>query len=51
MEPFSTIIMQPPENPCRVLLGLQGDSTEGFFLKKLYCLEWDRAGLPAVART
>ena len=24
---------------CRVLLGLHGDCTEGFFLKNLYCLE------------
>ena len=34
-----TIIMQPQENPCRVLLGLQSNSTEGFFLKNLYCLD------------
>ena len=32
--------MQPQENPCRVFLGLQGNSTEGFFLKKLYCLQY-----------
>ena len=31
--------MQPQENPCRVLLGLHGDCTEGFFLKNLYCLD------------
>ena len=31
--------MQPQENPARVLLGLHGNSTEGFFLKNLYCLE------------
>ena len=31
--------MQPQENPCRVLLGLHGNSTERFFLKNLYCLE------------
>ena len=31
--------MQPQENPCRVLLGLHGDCTEGLFLKNLYCLE------------
>ena len=31
--------MQPQENPARVLLGLHGDSTEGFCLKNLYCLE------------
>ena len=27
--------MQPQENPCRVLLGLHGDSTEGFLVKNL----------------
>ena len=32
--------MQPQENPCRVLLGLHGDCTEGFFLTNLYRLEW-----------
>ena len=26
-------------SPCRVLLGLHGNSTEGFFLKNLCCLE------------
>ena len=31
--------MQPQENPCRVLLGLHGNSTERFILKNLYCLE------------
>ena len=31
--------MPPQENPCRVLLGLHGNSNEGFFLKKLHCLE------------
>ena len=31
--------MQPQENPARVLLGFHGDSTEGFLLKNLYCLE------------
>ena len=31
--------MQFQENPARVLLGLHGDSTEGFLLKNLYCLE------------
>ena len=31
--------MQPQENPCRVLLRLHGNSTEGIFLKNLYCLE------------
>ena len=36
MEPLSTIIMQPLEIPCRVLLGLHDDSTERFFLKNLY---------------
>ena len=30
--------MQPQENSCRVLLGLHGNSTEGFFSKNLYCL-------------
>ena len=35
--------MQPQENPCRVLLGLNGNSTEGFFFKEpilfsVYCL-------------
>ena len=34
--------MQPQENPARVLLGLHGDCTEGFFLKNLYCLECSR---------
>ena len=38
-EPFSTITMQHQENPCRVLLGLHGNSTKGFFLMNLYCLE------------
>ena len=33
------ITMQPQKNPCRVLLELHGNSTEGFFLKNLYCLE------------
>ena len=28
-----------PGEPCKVLLGLHGDCTEGFFLKNLYCLE------------
>ena len=32
--------MQPQENPARVLLGLHCDSTEGFILKNLFCLEW-----------
>ena len=32
--------MQPLENPCMDILGLHGDSIEGFFLKDLYCLEW-----------
>ena len=27
------------ENPARVLQGLHGKSTQGFFLKNLYCLE------------
>ena len=36
---FSTITIQPQENPARVLLGLHGNSTQGFFLKNLYCLE------------
>ena len=31
--------MQPQEKPARVLLGLHGDSTEGFLLKNQYCLE------------
>ena len=31
--------MQPQENPARILLGLQGGSTEGFLLQNLYCLE------------
>ena len=31
--------MQPRENPARVPRGLQGDCTEGFLLKNLYCLE------------
>ena len=31
--------MQPQENPARVLLGLHCNSTEGFYLKNLYCLE------------
>ena len=31
--------MQPRDNPARVLLGLHGDSTQGFFLNNLYCLE------------
>ena len=30
--------MQPLEN---LLLGLQGNSTQGFYLKNLYCLECD----------
>ena len=30
--------MQPQENPARVLLGLHGNSTEGFLLKNLYWL-------------
>ena len=36
---YITITMQPQENPCRVLLGLHGNSTKGLFLKNLYCLE------------
>ena len=39
-EPISIITMQPQENPCRILLGLHGNSTEGLFLKNLYCLQW-----------
>ena len=31
--------MQPQENPARVLPGLHGNSTEGFLLNDLYCLE------------
>ena len=31
--------MQPQENPARVLQGLHGNSTQGFFLEDLYCLE------------
>ena len=31
--------MQPQENPCRVLLGLHGNSTERFLIKNLICLE------------
>ena len=31
--------MQPQENPARVLLGLHGNSIEGFFPMNLYCLE------------
>ena len=38
-QPFSTITMQLQENPARVLLRLHGNSTEGFLLKNLYCLE------------
>ena len=38
-EAFSTITMQPRENPARVLLGLHGDCTEGFLLNNLHCLE------------
>ena len=38
-EPFSIITMQPQENPCRVLLGLHSNSTQGLFLKNLYCLQ------------
>ena len=38
-EPFSTITMQPQENPARVLLGLHGNSTERFLLKNLCCLD------------
>ena len=34
---FSTITMQPQENPARYLLGLHDSSTEGFFLKNLIC--------------
>ena len=33
-EPFSTITMQPQESPCRVLLELHGNSTEGFFYEE-----------------
>ena len=31
--------MQPQENPARVHLELHGNSTEGLFLKNLYCLD------------
>ena len=31
--------MQPLENPARVRQGLHGNSTEGFLLKNVYCLE------------
>ena len=31
--------MHPQENPCRVLLGVHGNSNRGLFLKNLYCLE------------
>ena len=34
-EPFSTITMQPQENPARVLLLLDVNSIEGFLLKDL----------------
>ena len=34
--------MQPQENPAKVLLGLHGNSTEWFFLEKLYGLECTR---------
>ena len=37
MKPFCTITMQPLE--CRVILGLHGNSIEGFVLKNLCCLE------------
>ena len=40
--------MQPQENPRRVLLGLHGNSTEGFLLKNLYCLECILASLYTV---
>ena len=33
-EPFSTITIQPQENPARVLLGLHGNSTEWFRVYK-----------------
>ena len=47
LAPFSTITMQPRENPFRVLLGLHGNSTEVFFLKSLYRLEhtWYACGI------
>ena len=32
--------MQPQEDPTRVLQGLHGNSTQGFLLKNLYCLEY-----------
>ena len=32
--------MQPQENPTRFLMCLHGNSTEGFLLKNLYCLEY-----------
>ena len=35
--------MQLQENPARVLLGLHGNSTEGFLLKNLYYLEFKQA--------
>ena len=35
----SIITMQPQEKSARVLLGLHGNSTEGFLLKNLFCLE------------
>ena len=40
----------------RVLLGLYGDSTEGFLLKNLYCLEciddrfWRQKSIPALQK-
>ena len=40
--------MQPQENPARVLLGLHGDSTEGFLLKNQYCLECMSAALDTI---
>ena len=35
--------MRPQENPARVLLGLHGNSTQGFLLNNLYCLECSAA--------
>ena len=49
-EPFSTITMQPQENPARVFLGLHGSSTEGLFLKNLYCLESIKVVLQSAVR-
>ena len=42
LSPFSTITMQPQENPARVLMVLHGKSTKGFLLKNQYCLECRR---------